>query len=211
MDDPDMLSKMTQQMQMKNGTVLSDLLEVEEYSQIQHYFQDSIGLDLQMLSPIKPFFIASLLFNQILECQPDSYESRLMDLAKKEGKEVFGLETIEAQFSIFDSIPYEKQAKMILSIIKDLPKAKSEFEELVQVYKQADVDKLYTISKNSSFDIQFESDLMLDQRNRNWITPIKKQMISQPTFFAFGAAHLGGTQGIIELLRKAGYKVRAIR
>jgi uncharacterized protein YbaP (TraB family) len=31
------------------------------------------------------------------------------------------------------------------------------------------------------------------------------------SFFAVGAAHLGGTIGLIALLKKAGYKVKAVK
>jgi uncharacterized protein YbaP (TraB family) len=31
------------------------------------------------------------------------------------------------------------------------------------------------------------------------------------TFFAVGSGHLGGSQGVLELLRKQGYKVKAIQ
>jgi uncharacterized protein YbaP (TraB family) len=37
------------------------------------------------------------------------------------------------------------------------------------------------------------------------------QMQKESTFFAVGAGHLGGAQGVIALLREAGYTVTAIK
>ena len=35
-------------------------------------------------------------------------------------------------------------------------------------------------------------------------------MADKPTFFAVGAAHLAGDDGVLSLLRKAGYTVSAV-
>lgn len=36
-------------------------------------------------------------------------------------------------------------------------------------------------------------------------------MSAKPSFFAVGAGHLGGTQGLINLLRKEGYRVTPLK
>jgi hypothetical protein len=48
---------------------------------------------------------------------------------------------------------------------------------------------------------------LLDQRNINWIERIHSLATNEKTFFAVGAAHLGGEIGILRLLQDAGYKV----
>jgi uncharacterized protein YbaP (TraB family) len=40
---------------------------------------------------------------------------------------------------------------------------------------------------------------------------MEKNMKEGSCFFAVGAAHLGGDIGVISLLKKAGYKVRAVK
>jgi uncharacterized protein YbaP (TraB family) len=55
-------------------------------------------------------------------------------------------------------------------------------------------------------------DLMLYDRNRRWV----KQMpdIMRPagnTLFAVGAGHLPGDQGVISLLKKAGFTVKPLK
>ena len=58
-------------------------------------------------------------------------------------------------------------------------------------------------------DSQFEKDL-LETRNSSWIPKISKIVAEKPTFFAVGAGHLGGEKGVIALLRKQGFTVKAI-
>jgi uncharacterized protein YbaP (TraB family) len=38
-----------------------------------------------------------------------------------------------------------------------------------------------------------------------------EEMKQQPTFFAVGAGHLAGKDGVIHLLRSNGYKVRPVK
>ena len=51
---------------------------------------------------------------------------------------------------------------------------------------------------------------MLVNRNKNWISKIGEYAKDQPTFFGVGAGHLAGKEGVINLLREAGYKVTAV-
>lgn len=210
MDDPELMAAMSKNMGMKYETRLSQLLSEEDYGLVSQFFKDSVGLNVSLFNQTKPFFLSSILFNRILGCQPESYELNLMGMAHKEGKEVKGLETIEQQLAIFDSIPYQKQAEMLLSLIRDLPKAKEEFGQLVEVYKSQDIEKLRLISQESEFDFQSQEEILLNARNRTWIQKIKKLINKQSTFFAMGAAHLGGKEGVIELLRQEGYIVKPV-
>ncbi len=55
------------------------------------------------------------------------------------------------------------------------------------------------------------SDLLLYNRNRNWVEKLKSLLPVKPLLIAVGAGHLHGYKGVINLLRKAGYKVKPVR
>lgn len=80
---------------------------------------------------------------------------------------------------------------------------------MVLLYKSKDIDKLYRMSISDDVFGKYEN-VLLNKRNNNWISPMAKEMEAMPTFFAVGAGHLGGPNGIITLLRKKGYKVSAV-
>jgi len=50
----------------------------------------------------------------------------------------------------------------------------------------------------------------LNQRNHKWIPKIGSIASEKSTFFAVGAGHLPGKDGVLTLLRKAGYRVTAV-
>lgn len=210
MDDPGLMAAMTQTMFMKGGKSLKDLIPESDYTHLNQFYKDSLKMDLASFGRAKPFMMMGPLFARILGCEPQSYEMSLMGLAGKQKMEIIGLETIEDQMAIFDTIPYDKQAKMLISMIDKLPETKTEFKALVDLYKEQNLQKLYEQTMQSEFGMDGQDEVMLFQRNLKWISRIDKIVHEKPTFIAVGAAHLGGEKGVIALLRKNGFKVRPI-
>jgi len=210
MDDPGLMAAMMKTMNMSNGNELKKLLTEPEYAKLNQFYKDSVGMGIAMFEKAKPFVLMGPLFNAVLACQPQSYEMSLVELAGKQKSEVIGLETIDEQMAIFDSIPYKDQAKMILMMIDSLPQARREFKGLVDLYKAQKVNELYTTSLKSEFGMDGNEEVMLFSRNLKWISKIKKIITDKPTLFAVGAAHLGGEKGVISLLRKEGYTVQPV-
>lgn len=207
MDDPGMMMAMMKSMAMQEGKQLKDLLDARDYDRLNVYFKDSVGMSIAPFERAKPFMLMSVLLSRVLACQPQSYEMSLMGLAKKQKVEVIGLETVEEQMAVFDSIPYADQAKMLVTLMDSLPQARQEFGKLVQVYKNQDLAALYNLTLESDFEMENQQEVLLTDRNKRWIPVIERQMADKPTFVAVGAAHLGGEQGVIALLRKEGYNV----
>ncbi|WP_159468937.1 TraB/GumN family protein [Dyadobacter sp. 3J3] len=210
MDDPGLMGAMTKTMFMADGKTLQGILTEKQYSQLSQFYKDSLGMSITSFGRAKPFMMMGPMFNKILGCEPQSYEISLMGLAAKQKSEVIGLETIEEQMAIFDTIPYDRQAEMLLAMIDKLPETKTEFHDLVELYKKQDLQSLYNLTLKSEFGMDGQDEVMLFQRNQNWIKRIDKIVHEKPTFIAVGAAHLGGEKGVIALLRKDGFKVRAV-
>lgn len=211
MDDPGMMAGMMKTMNMTAGNELKKLVTGQEYERLDRFFKDSVHVGLGMFERAKPFVLMGPLFNAVLDCQPQSYEMALVELAGKQKSEVIGIETLEEQMAIFDTIPYKDQAKMLLSLIDSLPAARKEFKSLVALYKAQNIGDLYGMTLKSEFGMEGNEEVMLFSRNQKWIPRIRRIASAKPTFFAVGAAHLGGEKGVIALLRKEGFVVRAVK
>lgn len=211
MDDPGMMAGMMKAMNMTAGNELKKLVTEQEYQRLDRFFKDSVHVGLAMFERAKPFVLMGTLFNTVLDCQPQSYEMALVELAGKQKSEVIGIETLEEQMAIFDTIPYKDQAKMLLTLIDSLPSARKEFKSLVALYKAQNINELYGMTLKSEFGMEGNEEVMLFGRNQKWIPRIRRIASEKPTFFAVGAAHLGGERGVIALLRKEGFVVRAVK
>jgi len=210
MDDPGLMAAMTKTMFMADDKKLTDILPEKDYDQLKQFYKDSLKMDIATFGRAKPFMMMGPMFNKILGCEPQSYEISLMGLANNQKSEIIGLESIGEQMAIFDTIPYDRQAAMLVNMIDKLPETRKEFHDLVELYKQQDLQGLYNLTLKSEFGMDGQDEVMLFRRNQNWISRIDILTHEKPTFIAVGAAHLGGDKGVIALLRKAGYKVRAV-
>lgn len=198
---------------MRNGTTLRDLLSAEDYQLVKRHLSTT-GLPIFLLERVKPMFLSSMVTGQ--EGNPGaaapnskSYEIELLGLARDASKPVHGLETAAYQMSMFDSIPYKAQAEMLVQTLKAGPSENEEMEQLIALYKAQDLAGLQEIMEGESGIGEYRN-VLLDQRNANWIPVMSRMMQKERVFFAVGAGHLSGEKGVIALLRSQGYRLRAI-
>jgi uncharacterized protein len=206
----EMLGAMTK-MKMRGDTTLDDLLTAEEMKRVESYFEkENSMLTFSMLKTYKPFLAASMLTKNAVPCEGAmAMEQVIMEEAKLQKKDINGMETMAYQLSIFDTIPYKLQAQQLLQYI-DTAKADSDdkmMEELMENYKKQDLVKLEKMMNESDMGIANFTDLLLYNRNRNWVKKMKTLLPGKTFVIAVGAGHLPGENGVISLLRKEGYTV----
>ena len=203
-------------MKMRNDTTLADLLSKEDYDKVKVYFENKETLlPFSVLETYKPLLAASMLMEGSTECEsPEAMEEVIMKEAKQRGKSVKGLETMAFQMSIFDTIPYKMQAMQLLKYIDDADKGATddtkEYDKLMQAYKDQDLSKLEELTKTTDMGIANFTDILLYNRNKNWVEKLKTILPDKSVVIAVGAGHLPGSQGVINLLRKAGYIVKPV-
>ena len=211
MDDPSTMLSGMLYMNMKNGKKLEDLYTPEEYKRVQNYFSDTLKTPIMFLDKAKPYFLVALLYPRMMKCAtPAGVEEELMKIAKEDKKDIKGLETMQFQASVFDSIPYEWQAKELLKNIDSFSVYKDEFDQMLRLYKNQQLDSMKEMLNKSEFGSDKYEDLLLTNRNKNWVNQLNKIMKTESVFVAVGAGHLVGDFGLISLLRKAGYKVEPL-
>lgn len=209
MDDPAITMKTLQLSIMKDKS-LKDLMSKEDYAHLDKFMKDTIGMSLMIFNRMKPFTLMSLLYTKVLPCsRMESYEQSFMTMANQQKKEILGLEKLEDQFAVFDKIPDTTEARMIMDMIENFGDQKKEFAKMTEAYKKKDLNGLAEML-NASPDMAGYEDLLLVNRNKNWIPVMEKAMLVQSNFFAVGAGHLPGKDGVISLLRNAGYTIKAV-
>lgn len=210
MDDPGLQMSMMSKMRLKDKT-LKDLMSEADYTTLSENFQRVTGMQLQLFNQFMPFMSLSLLTLNSIECsdkiQP---EGEFVKLAQQQKLPILGLETIDDQIEAINSQPLDSQLHSLKKMVLAYDSVKQSMNKMIAVYKENNVDKLYDfISANSNGDDRFETE-MLAKRNKRWIPIIEKAMHEKPSFFAVGAGHLGGNEGVLELLRKQGYTLTPV-
>ena len=209
LDDPLMTQKMMQSIMMKDNHDLKEFIAPEIYDSVAAIFLQKTKLPLTAMSKYKPFITTSILYPAMLGCTPVGFENEIMALAKKDSIPVKGLETVEFQLQVFDEIPYAVQAKMLLKNLLEFDKSVKYFKKMIIMYQSKNINKMQQeVADDKEFGA-FEN-ILLKKRNTNWIPIIAKSVKEQPCFFAVGAGHLAGENGVINLLRKAGFIITPI-
>ena len=201
---------------MRNDTTLADLLSKEDYEKVKEYMGRKSGLlPFSQLETYKPMLASSLLMESGIACEESvAMEQLILEEAKKNKKRVDGLETMSYQASIFDSIPYKLQAEQLLKYVNDSgskSESDKQFEEMIEAYKAQDIEKLGEYIKDDDGGMSNYEDILIYNRNRNWVEKLKNLMPDKSLTIAVGAGHLAGEKGLIKLLRKAGYTVRPVK
>jgi len=210
MNDITALFSLLGQLMMKDGKTIKDLLNEEDYTLVKNHFE-ALGLPFFLFDKVKPMILTTFasgdLGSDMSSGKIVSYEMEFNKMAEKKEMETFGLETMAFQMSVFDSIPYQAQADMLVASVKaetQVDTTSNQFDEMVELYKAQDIDGMVSyMSGEEGFD-SYE-DVLLTLRNKNWIPIMEGMMMKKPTFFAVGAGHLAGENGVISLLEKRGY------
>lgn len=211
MDMSDMTSmtmEMMANLNMKGDTTLDMLLSKEDYKKINDKLVSTIGMGLDFMKTFKPMILSTMMMQGITKEESKSYELELLEKAKNKGIPMAGLETLQEQMSFLDALPYSYQAKELVKML-DQDSDDGEFQKMVDIYKTQNLDAMVDMIKEQGESSAME-DILLNNRNKNWIAKIEKFASEKPTFFAVGAGHLGGPKGIIALLKEQGYSVTPV-
>lgn len=207
---------------MKGGKTLADFVSPEDYQMVKTYFEkeakstEAKMLPFEMIEKWKPMLLQSFLYQDMIEGTMKSYEMELLSIGSERKMKFDGLETVEDQVNVFEKIPYADQAKALVELIKEIKKdsgsGKAEFKKLLDLYLAQDIDGMVKMSGEEFFgDLENGEAELLTNRNQKWIPKIKAMSKDSPTFYAVGAAHLGGPNGVIRLLMQEGYTLKPLK
>ncbi len=198
------LAKMTL---LPNGETLKNYMSDSSYVKLKKYCMDTLTWKeskFEQYSHMKPFFFSSVVLQEKIGKQK-SFEMEFDKLAKKYKKPLIGLETVMYQMETIDRVSIKDQ----LQFMDDFSNM-SEFDVMFKLYEKEDINGLYQMISEETDMLPEFNHWFLDVRNANWIPVIEKQISKEATFIAVGAGHLGGTNGVLELLKQHGYIVTGI-
>jgi uncharacterized protein len=195
---------------LPDNKTIEDYLEPEDYQTLLVFFRDSIGVNETLFkaaySRMKPFFLQQMTMLKFMGGETESYEMYLSGMAEELEIKMAGLETLEEQLAVLDVMSLDEQIEGMVQMIRNYSDQSFNFEELLQAYKAQDINKLYELIQKSE-EVKDITNTLLDERNQKWIPKLEVFFKEGSSFVAVGAGHLAGQEGVISLLRKAGYTV----
>ena len=210
MDSPEMMQEMMKEMMIGEQDLLSNHVDSTEYKLLDAYLKENVGMGFAQFNKFKPLYMSSTIMSSFMGKQVASYEMTFIGMAKAAKKELKGLETVNDQMSVFDSIPYEDQLDELVEMLYDPEETKELYGKMVAKYKSENIDSLYNFTLTSFDNDEKMIDALLLNRNKNWVKKIPEISKEKKVIYAVGAGHLGGKKGVIQLLKDEGYTVTPV-
>jgi hypothetical protein len=166
---------------------------------------------------MKPWLLAAI-FDVPRPITPFAQDNLLMSQAEDFGKEIIGIESTAEHFGVMDSISLDEQISMLREVLRRTPEAKErDYERLVQAYIKGDSEKLARLNaeitgKSMPADLWARMKIkLLDERNALMAERVLAAAKTKKLFVGVGASHLAGEGGLIERLKKAGFKLSPVK
>ena len=185
---------------------LSKTLSPEQLNELDVLLQKRTGMTVKQVDKFSLMTVMSLITMKSFGCADiKSYEMEFIAMAKDSNKSVIGFETLQAQMDFLSKAYSDAEMITMLQESND-----DNTKKMVQNYIQEDLPELYKDITAPKVMNEKARKWLLEVRNENWVVKMPDMMKDKSTFFAVGAAHLLGEQGVINLLKKKGYIVKPI-
>jgi uncharacterized protein len=193
---------------------LDKVLSTQTYDLLRQYCEAS-GIPVFSLNKLKPSLVVLTLLGlelQKLGINQTGVDHYFHHKATMDGKKIEGLESVEEQIEFVLSMGEGSEDDFIDNSIKDLKKTRQIISELIAAWKQGDEEKLYKLyiaPMKKDYPNLYAT--LIAERNREWLPIIERYLQTpQNEFVLVGVGHLVGTDGIIDHLRRSGYRINKL-
>lgn len=196
---------------LPEGQTLAGVLGPDLHAKLQQEAR-RLGFDASLLSRMQPWLVAQQIealrmlragFNPL-----DGVDMQIAQRARQDGKPLLGLETTADQLGIFAALSMEEQREFLRDTLADAD-SEAELRDLMTAWRNGDLATLQAALRKGAEESPVLFRKLTVDRNRRWIPQIEK-MLQDPAndyLVVTGALHMVGSDGLVEMLRRKGYKV----
>ena len=212
---------------LPDGKTIADVLGEERMAILQERLKETCHVNLadsasQTILHYQPFYFTYML-NMIYMKYPAMRNGNMMDVAcmkraKARGWKVGNLDqvfTSEELEEIKEKItPIDEQVDTLMALLNNYDERRQEI--LNKFEGMHNMGNYWSAGDYESFErlVQPENEAnpaIYTERNKKWMPIIIEAVKEMPTLFVFGAGHLAGPEGVVQMLRDAGYTVEQLK
>ncbi|MDX1496437.1 MAG: TraB/GumN family protein [Salinisphaeraceae bacterium] len=187
------------------GEQLRDLVEIAE----------ELRLPLEVLNGYRPWLAAlTLELSAYMKqgFQPDlGVDQHYYKRALKDEKKIVTLETVRAQTNLFTDMSDAMSNDYMAMTLEHMEDPEDLPEDILEIWQDGDVGDMEDYVEDAKDDYPRMYNRFLRDRNRDWM-PTVLDLLKQKenALVIVGALHMVGDEGLVELLRKSGYRPRQL-
>ncbi|MEO8243719.1 MAG: TraB/GumN family protein [bacterium] len=209
----------------RTGPTLPEVLSDRDWARLSDALR-ARGIPPFFAAKLQPWYLTAVL--AVPACQfdpteiPNGLDRRLMAYAADHDLAVQALEPFDTIFKIFDSFSPKDQVLMLTQTLDASDQDAAMAVTLSDSYFAGDSRLFWEFSKwqvmispnTAPEEAKRQFDLvdaaLVNRRNVTWIPVIEAAAAQGPIVVAFGALHLSGEQGVLNLLKRDGWKIEPL-
>ena len=171
---------------------------------------DSLSLNPEQFYPYKPWYVSVAL--TMAQLQKLGFKSQLgvdhffFNKAKKDGKEIRGLESFKDQLQLLSELSDLEQEDLLRQTFSQMFTVKTELDSIVHAWYKGDLSSLERTLTQNLYKYPDLAVKFLSQRNKKWIRHILSYLEEKDDFMVIvGSGHFPGKNGLLQLLKDEGF------
>ena len=218
MQDYEAIAALRQAALLPDSVKLSNFYTEEQYQQIDQTLRINLGMGLDKLGRMKPSYLTEMFRNELMKKWLNYDEDRSMEtffekVAAQSGVPVYGLDDVgETMYMLFDREPFHWQCEELQKVM-EYPEKEVRFERTIKemyLYGRLTDISYYVKAPDNQTSLSFSDHKVYSQRNQQWVNRLTPYLKEGKAFITLNAIYLGGEEGLLAQLRKAGYRVKAV-
>lgn len=212
--DPSNLLALAGRMLIQDGRDLPGIAGAELFARAAA-LTARLGLPEPALRLFKPWAAAVLLL--VPQQNPENaLDYVLARTAAAQGKIIHELETLDEQLAVFEGMAETEQVALLRQAVNNHERMPGLVKRILEAYLARDLAAMQRISEEGGgdaegrrFQVAF-SRRLLEARNPRMAERMLAQLKEGNAFIAVGALHLFGSDGVLALLEKRGFRVTRV-
>lgn len=204
------MQRLMSYMQLPEGESLANRVGGERFERLQGAMA-GYGVPPAQLDRMKPW--AAMMTLSLPPPKTGLFLDFSLSLrAAGSGLEVEGLETLEQQLSFLEALDLSDQLELLDQALEDHDRVQEVHDQMVDTYLAGDLSQLQEVADAQMDGLPPETRAWFEQegiaaRNHRMADSAVALLDRGCAFIAVGALHLPGDEGLITLLRRAGYEL----
>lgn len=186
---------------------LSSRLSSKELLELTYVLENKYDKRLDQVDNLSVVGLMNLILEKTITCPAKAFDLEVLQLAMINGKKIIGLEHLKDQVQLLEEL---YSAQEIVEQLKQVDDYSENYTVMKKAFINEDIKEMYDYSIEPKFMSIEAKELLLDNRNKNWVEKLPTIMASKSTVFAVGSAHLYGELGVLNLLKLKGYVIKPI-
>ncbi|MGI8957135.1 MAG: TraB/GumN family protein [Chthoniobacterales bacterium] len=204
--------RVSKSMELPRNDSLKNHLDPRTYDYLKRVFTRA-GIDEKVYSQLRPWALILALWSPSAsglssELGIEGYMERR---AHANNKPISGLESFDEHMQIISGLSDRQAEAVILMTFIPQDEGSDASKRGLDAWRRGDADGVERQERTAFADFPAFQERLVAARNRNWIPKIERDLKSGHVYFVIaGAAHMGGPNGVLALLRARGYQIEQL-